>query len=92
MKRIQGILFAVGLAVTLWVIMVLNHQESWWISKRFTVMLPLNAIVAYGLLNLAIVVVKIMQFDTYPQEHKSLLKDIQRARKRLKGKGVFDDE
>ena len=35
--------------------------------------LPLIAVVAYGLFNLVLVIIKIVRFNTYPQEYKSLL-------------------
>lgn len=62
------------------------------LSKTFALMLPLLAVVFYGLFNLGIVVHKVFNFRTYPSEQKSLLQDILRAKEALKGKGVFDDE
>jgi hypothetical protein len=52
------------------------------------VQLPLLAVFAFGLSLLVALVFGVLRFKTVPQEAESLQKDIQRARRALKSKGI----
>jgi len=98
MKRIYKILGFVLLSVTVWLRMLAipASQDGPWsalerIPYNVKLLLPLIAVVAYGLFNLVLVIIKIVRFNTYPQEYKSLLEDIKAARKEFKGKGIMED-
>ena len=88
MKRIHGLLAGFVSAVVAWLALL----GSGWLSSNVMLLLPFSIVVGYGLFNLGIVINKVLNFKTYPSEQKALLEDILRAKHKLKGKNVFDDE